>query len=298
MFFYEEGGLLMIDFEFCEPHSIEEFYSILDNSEGMVSVLAGGTDVINHIRLGKCKPSKVIALKNIKDLSIGIEYGSKGITIGAMVTLSEIVKNKVMMKTFRAISDAADKVGSKQIRNRGTLIGNICNASPAADTIPALLIYNAVVNIIGRQARRSVPLEFFLKGPGKTDLKEGEIVYSVFLPNPPANRSCYLKLSRREGVDLAIVGVAALVSENREVRIGLGAVAPTAIRAYTTEKLLSEEFLNIITFENGLEEAVKAANPISDLRASREYRLAMIKVFIRKAMEKLTPISGWGGVVK
>lgn len=276
----------MIEFEYCEPNNLQELYSILANYSGPNVILAGGTDLINHIKIGKSKPSKVITLKSVKELSNKIEFNSKRVTIGAMVTLSDLEENQLIKQMYPALSQSAGKIGSKQIRNKGTLVGNICNASPAADTLPVLLIYNSIVNIAGRQSRRSIPIELFLKGPGKTDLLEGEIVESIDIPSPKLiHSSTYLKLSRREGVDLAIVGVATFVGENGELRVALGAVGPVSFRAYSAEKLLSEGINNRTLFEKGLDEAVKLANPITDLRATREYRLAMIKVFIRKAVQ-------------
>jgi CO/xanthine dehydrogenase FAD-binding subunit len=248
-------------------------------------MLAGGTDLVNHIRVGKRTPSQVLELKNIKELNGRIEYIGRGLTIGALATLTEIEFHPVVREMFAALSESANKVGSRQIRNRGTLVGNICNASPAADTVPALLIYESIVNIIGREGRRSVLVESFILGPGKIALNKGELVESIFIPAPPEHTSCYLKLARREGADLTTVGVATMVSRNGEVRVGLGAVSPRAFRAYLAEQLLNKKLRSEVALENALEAALNQASPISDLRGSREYRLAMVKVYIKKALD-------------
>ncbi|RNB88483.1 xanthine dehydrogenase family protein subunit M [Brevibacillus nitrificans] len=272
----------MIEFSYSEPDSLVELLEMLEEGGNTAALLAGGTDLVNHIRIGKRTPSKVISLKSVRELNHEITFCQDGIMIGALTTLSAIEKHSVVRERFPALAEAVNKIGSTQIRNKGTLVGNLCNASPAADAIPALLIYNAVIHIVSKKERRTVPIEAFMKGPGKTDLQQGEIVESIFVPNPPANSgSCYLKSSRRDGADLTIVGAAALVALSGEVRIGLGAVAPVPFRAHAAEKMVRDEQVNL---DAALDEAVKQANPISDLRASREYRLAMIKTFTRKAI--------------
>jgi carbon-monoxide dehydrogenase medium subunit len=275
-----------MEFNYSNPKNISDLFALLEQYGNSAAMLAGGTDLVNHIREGKRSPQQVLELKNVKELNREIEYRENGLIIGALATLADIETHGLIRELFPAIAESANKVGSKQIRNRATLVGNICNASPAADTAPALLIYNAEVNIISRHGRRSIPVESFIKGPGKTDLKPGEVVESICVPNPPSpSSSCYVKLARREGADLTIVGVAALLSEKGEVRVGLGAVAPVPFRAYSAEALLSKGLEDPIAFEKGLEAAVSQANPISDLRGTREYRLAMIKVITRKALE-------------
>ncbi|GED29265.1 FAD binding domain-containing protein [Brevibacillus centrosporus] len=272
----------MIEFSYSEPDSLVELLEMLEEGGNTAALLAGGTDLVNHIRIGKRTPNKVISLKSVRELNHELTFCQDGITIGALTTLSAIEKHSVVREMFPALAEAVNKIGSTQIRNKGTLVGNLCNASPAADAIPALLIYNAVIHIVSKKDRRTVPVEAFMKGPGKTDLQQGEIVESIFVPTPPANSgSCYLKSSRRDGADLTIVGAAALVALSGEVRIGLGAVAPVPFRAHAAEKMARDEPVNL---DAALDEAVKQANPISDLRASREYRLAMIKTFTRKAI--------------
>lgn len=276
----------MIQFEYKSSTSIADVFGLLENSQHETTLLAGGTDLVNHLRIGKRSASQVVDLKNVKELNNRIDFvEGAGLTIGALATLTEIEFHQVVRVNFRALSEAVNKIGSTQIRNRGTLAGNICNASPAADAIPALLIYDSTVNIISRDRRRSVPLERFVKGPGQIDLNKGELVESIFIPAPPEHTSCYLKLARREGADLTTVGVAALVMNTGEVRVALGAVGPRPFRAYSAEQLLNSRPLTDYILEAALDRASSQASPISDLRGSKEYRKAMVKVYVRKALD-------------
>lgn len=275
----------MTSFDYVEPKRLTEATALLQEYGESAAILAGGTDLINHIHLGKRTPSLVLNIKNIRDLSRAIILHSNGVEIGALTSLTEVAEHSFMQAHFCAVSEAAVKVGSRQIRNRGTLVGNICNASPAADTVTALLLFDAAVRVVNVQGeRRAVPLAEFITGPGKTALSRGEMVESVFLPYlPPNAASTYLKLSRREGVDLATVGVAAAVSGG-SVRIALGAVAPKAFRAYSAERLLRSLPISDEAMEQAIKAIVAAASPISDLRGSREYRLGMIEVLAKRAV--------------
>jgi carbon-monoxide dehydrogenase medium subunit len=259
--------------------------------------LAGGTDLINNIRIGAQSPKLVILLRKIRELSGAIQEKQEGVLIGALATLSEIAQHACLRGKFPAIAESANLIGSKQIRNRATMAGNICNASPAADTVPALLLYDAMVNITGSNGRRSVPIASFVQSPNKTCLAAGEIVDSIFVPYPAVpSSSCYVRFARREGADLAIVGVAALASVTNEVRLALAAVGPTAFRAYEAENIFRQGVQDPAIWERGLAKVVDAAAPISDLRASREYRRALIKVLTAEAVRcSLNRIGTRGG---
>ncbi|WP_158734708.1 xanthine dehydrogenase family protein subunit M [Alteribacillus sp. YIM 98480] len=276
----------MSEFLYHVPNNLDDLFSTIKKHGSSAALLAGGTDLLIHLKVGKIAPQHVIDIKHVKELYEKITFCSNGMTIGALTTLINITKHPDVQKLYPALSESARKVGSKQIRNRGTLVGNICNASPAADTAPALLIYNAEVTIVGMNSRRTIPFESFIKGPGKTDLKEGEIVESLFFPFPPANStSNFVKLARREGADLTIVGTATLAASNYETRIALCAVAPIPFRACSAEYVLNQGGYNQQNIDKALEKVVHNANPISDLRATKEYRLAMVEVITRKSLE-------------
>jgi len=217
--------------------------------------------------------------------------------IGALATLDEIARHACLRRGFPAIAEAAGLIGSRQVRNRATMAGNVCNASPAADTVPALLLYDAIVNLVGANGRRSLPVADFVLSPRQTGLAAGEIVESIFVPFSAApSSSCYLRFARREGADLAIVGVAALASVTGEIRVALGSVGPIAFRAYEGEEILREGIDDPAVRERGIAKVVSAANPVSDLRASREYRLALVEVLTAEAVRcSLSRIEGRGG---
>ncbi|MEW5784589.1 MAG: xanthine dehydrogenase family protein subunit M [Bacillota bacterium] len=251
--------------------------------EERIQPLAGGTDLMVGIRGGKFKVRAVLDLKNIAALKV-LSEDEAGITIGAGVPLNDIVNFKPVREHLPILAEACHSIGTYSIRNRGTLAGNICNASPAADTAAPLYCLGALVNIAGPRERRSVPIEEFFTGPGQTALKKGELVVTVLIPKPyPTGKGIYLKASRTGSVDLATVGVA-VQSYGNEVRIALGAVAPTPVRAKSVEKAVNID---------GVKDWAQAAqlvhadiSPITDLRGSREYRYHIAEVLIRRGLEQ------------
>jgi CO/xanthine dehydrogenase FAD-binding subunit len=276
----------MAKFKYASPGSLEQTWSLLREYGPDAALLAGGTDLLADIRSGQKSPKLVIALRRMRELSNLVAATSGGLSIGALATLSDVAHNASLRSQFPAVAEAAARIGSEQIRNWGTMAGNLCNASPAADTIPALLIYDASVNLIGPNGRRQMPVEAFINAPRRTALLPGEIVESIFLPCPPAiSGSSYVRFSRREGADLAIVGVAALTSAWGAPRIALGAVGPTAFRAYAAEALLLHGFRDPAVVKAAVAKAAEAADPISDVRASRDYRLHLIQVLTAEALK-------------
>lgn len=276
----------MRSFKYIEPTSLLEATKLLKKYGSAAMILAGGTDLINQMEKGKYSPEVVIQIRKIAELSTNMEFRADGIVIGALTTLSEIADDKRVLSRFPALAEAVSKIGSKQIRNRATIVGNVCNASPAADSVPALLVHDAVVNIVtSDNNKRSVPLSSFIAGPGKPLLENTEIVESIFVPSPPElSSSTYLKLSRRDGVDLATVGVAAYADKSHTVKLAFGAVGPRAFRAYKAETFLKEASLDSRDMEFGIQQAISEASPITDLRGSSEYRLAMIETLARRAI--------------
>lgn len=248
--------------------------------------MAGGTDLLIHIRAGKRQPKLVILLRKVRDLDRAVTVSDEGVTFGALATLMDVAQHPNVRRQFPAIAEAASRVGSDQIRNRGTLCGNVANASPAADTMPPLYVYDAFVNVLGINGPRSVPIQSFVRGPGKTALVPGEIIESVFCPRPTgASSSAYLKLARREGIDIATVGAAALTSATSVVRVALGAVGPTPVRTAEAEGLLGQGLKDPEALVRGLDVLAAATNPITDIRATREYRLAMVRALARNAIQ-------------
>jgi len=274
-------------FKYLKPTSLGEAISILAKYGEAAYILNGGTDLIVEIRDKITQPEYLVDIKGISQLS-KITYNKQdGLNIGATVILNEISNSKVVQTNYPILAEACKTVGSYQVRNRATLAGNICNASPAADTAPPLLVLEAKVNIIGPTGEKIVPINQFFTGAKKNILKKGEIVTSITIP-PIKDKwtGVYLKQGRKKEVDLATVGVAVLCVRN-EVRIALGAVAPVPVRASKTEELLKGKIIDEPLLEKAGESALTEVSPISDIRSSQEYREEIVKVLVRRAILQL-----------
>ena len=274
----------MKEFEYLKPDSIKETISILSQFGEKAQILNGGTDLIVEMRDKIIQPEYLVDIKAIPQLN-RITYNKQdGLNIGATVTLNEISNSKVVQTHYPILVKACKTVGSYQVRNRATLVGNICNASPAADTAPPLLVLEAKVNIIGPTGEKIVPINQFFTGVKKNILKKGEIVTSITIP-PIKDKwtGVYLKQGRKKEVDLATVGVA-VVCIRDEVRIALGAVAPVPVRAFKTEELLKGKTIDESLLEKAGKSALTEVSPISDVRSSQEYREEIIKVLVRRAI--------------
>jgi len=272
------------EFEYLKPDSIKETISILSQFGEKAQILNGGTDLIVDMRDKIIQPEYLVDIKAIPQLN-RITYNKQdGLNIGATVTLNEISNSKVVQTNYPILVKACKTVGSYQVRNRATLVGNICNASPAADTAPPLLVLEAKVNIIGPTGEKIVPINQFFTGVKKNILKKGEIVTSITIP-PIKDKwtGVYLKQGRKKEVDLATVGVA-VVCIRDEVRIALGAVAPVPVRAFKTEELLKGKTIDESLLEKAGKSALTEISPISDVRSSQEYREEIIKVLVRRAI--------------
>ncbi len=258
--------------EYLRPESLDELFTVL-RARPDARLLAGGTDLLVRLRKAGDMPGTVVDLKRIAALRADVTRVDGFVRIGARAVMTDVATDRSVREHFPALVEAALVVGSVQIRNRATLAGNICNASPAADTAPALVAYNAVVNLIGPNGSRALPLERFFTGPGQTVRAPGEIVQSIDLPLPQEKTgSAFARLTRRHGVDLAIVSVCCVVRESGDARFAFGAVGPRPFAVNTRQ-------------DAPLEALVSDARPISDLRATAEYRRAMLPVLARRALD-------------
>jgi CO/xanthine dehydrogenase FAD-binding subunit len=231
----------------------------------------------------------MINLKKIKGLD-KISFSKKeGLRIGALVTWSTLLSSKPIHQYYPILRETASLIGCPQIRNIGTIGGNICHASPSADSAPALMIYEAQCVVAGPGRERIIPIEEIFAGVQKISLKQGEILTGFHIPTPDTeSKGCYLKFSPRKAMDLPIVGVGVLVRTSngtfQDVRIALGAVAPTPIRAKKAERFLSGKTIDDDTIRKAAEEAANESKPITDMRASREYRLGLVKELTYRAI--------------
>ncbi len=279
----------MRNFEFFEPTTIEEASSLLIQYNGKAQLLAGGTDLLIAMKDRALTPEYVISLEKIPGLD-GIQYDAEGgLRIGAMTKMRTLEQSSTLQSDYTALAEGAAEVGSIQIRNLATLGGNICHGSPAAETSAALLVFSAQVRIASAEGERTVPIEDFFLGPGKTVLKKGEIVTAFECPPLKANSgSQYLKQKIREVMDLAFVGVAASVQLKNgtvaDAKIGLAAVAPKPIRATNAEAILRGNALTEAILEQAASAASAQSSPISDLRCSADYRREMVKVLTHRAV--------------
>ena len=275
-------------FEYFAPQSLDEAQQLLmDHGEG-AHLLAGGTDLLVKMNHGLLKPATVIALKHIKGLET-ITYDPKeGLKIGATALLADVAAHPDIRKHYPAIAAGAHETANVQIRNMGTVAGNLCNAAPSADNAPTLLAMNAEVVITGAAGERRLPLDQFFKGPGQNALASGEILTAIHVPAPAGEGVSYQHISSRGKVDISAVcvGVMVRVAENvcGDVRIFLGAVAPVPMRAVKAEGVVRDKQLTEETIEAAGIAAMEESQPITDVRSSADYRKKMVAVLTRRAL--------------
>ncbi len=271
-------------FEYFEPATLGEASALLARYQGRAQPLAGGTDLLVELKEQLRRADCVVNIKKIPGIE-GLSFDPRqGLRIGALATAREIEVSPIAIQHYSSLVQAARELGSIQVRNRATIVGNVCRASPSADTLPPLIADGAVVHIARGNATRQVLLEEFFTGPGKTVLKPDELVTEIVVPAPaPRTGKAYIKHGRRKAMELATVGVAVTLSE-KDVRIVLGAVAPTPIRARRAEELLRGKTLTAELIEKAAIAAASEARPISNVRASAGYRREMVGVLTRRAI--------------
>ncbi len=271
----------LADFSYERAASAQEVDELLSAHPGDGQLLAGGTDLLVQMRSGRARPRHLIDVSRLRDSAEILELGDGTVRIGSAVRLAAVVEHPVICRRCRALAQGAATVGSAQIQNMATLVGNVCNASPAADTAPALLVHDAAVNIRSHRGARRMRVEEFFRGPGLTQLEPGEWVQSIDVPTAEIEESSYVKLGRTRGVDIAIVG-AAVARAGSEVRIGLASVAPRPLRARQSEAALAAPAPEVDW--RAVEESLEAElSPLDDVRASAEYRTAMALECVRRA---------------
>jgi len=277
----------MNSFHYARPETVADAVSLLDEYGEKARLLAGGTDLIIELRNRWVEPEIVIDVKRIPELAGGITEQDGVLSISAGTVMTDIVEDERVQRHFPALAEAAVVVGSVQIRARATLAGNICNGSPAADTAPPLLVYDAVVVVAGPGGTRRLPIDDFIVGPGKTALERGELVIAVELPIPQRARgSAYTRLTRRRGTDLASITLCAGVDADGDARIAYGSVGPRAFLVRDESGILGDPNIPIEDKVEPLDRIFSLASPsLKSLRASPDYRLAMLRVLGARALE-------------
>ena len=278
-------------FEYVAPATIQEAVSLLAGSGDRGRPLAGGTDLIVQMRAGALDVSRVIDVKKIPELNAITYRPGEGLTLGAAVPCHRIVQHPDIVKVYPGLVDAAALIGGTAIQGRATIGGNLCNAAPSGDSIPAMIVLEATCNIFGPSGMRTIPVERFCTGPGRNALARDELLVSIHFPPPLAHSgACYLRFIPRHEMDIAVVGVGASVVLGADrasimtARIALGAVGPTPLYVESAGAMLrgkapSEE---ILAAAAGV--AQEAARPITDVRGTEAQRRHLVGVLTRRAL--------------
>jgi len=274
-----------------QPMTLQEASRLLKENGAGGRFLAGGTDLVIAMKEKGLVPKYIVDLKRVPGLT-GIRENADGsITIGALTTMREIETSPLILKKYPFLAQSAAEVGSIQIRNRATVGGNMANATPSADVAPSLIALNAAAKIVGLEGEKTVPLEEFFRGPGSTIMSTDEILTEITIPKTaPELVGEYIKFSPREMMDLAYVGVAVTFNYDRktkrasQVRVVLGAVAPTPIRARGTEAMLEGKALTEELAQSAGDQAATESKPISDVRSSADNRRAMVGAMTKRAI--------------
>ena len=270
------------------PSTTKEAATFVKRAKGKAFVLAGGTDLMVRMKSGFIEPDLVVDIKQISAMQ-SITKSATGFRIGAAVSAAEMGENTALKKAWPGVVESANLIGSDQIQNRCTIAGNLCNASPAADAVPALIAAGAKVNVVGPQRRRTVSIEKIITSPGKTSLTKGEIVESITLPKrAPRSGDAYLRFIPRSEMDIAVVGAGVnLVLDNNSVvksaRVALGAVAPTPLLVPDAAKAIIGTKLNKAALTKLADACSAACLPIDDKRGTVEFRTEVAGVLARRA---------------
>lgn len=278
-------------FEYREVQTVQEAVALMGQEQGG-RIMAGATDVLIRWRQGLWKPTYVLNIKRIPGLNEVSYMAPTGLSLGALTTVRTLERHALIRAHYPALTQAASTFAGVQIRNLATVGGNVCNASPSGDTLPALLAYGATCRVVGPEGERLVPLHTFFRGPGQTVLQPPELVVELRLPPPsPHCGALYIKHSPRSTMDIAAVGVASVISLDgpdgvcRDVKIALGAVAPTVIRATAAEAVLTGQRVDAMRLEQAAQAAADAASPIDDIRGTATHRKAIIAPLVRRTLQ-------------
>jgi carbon-monoxide dehydrogenase medium subunit len=280
----------MSEVRYAAPQTLDAAVALLAGANGQARVLAGGTDLLIQMRGGRVAPELLVDVKGIAEMrTVAAENG--GLRFGAAVTCMELVEHAAFASTWPGLTDAVKLIGSIQVKGRATVGGNLCNASPAADSVPALIAAGALARIVGPSGRREVEVEHIPAGPGKTSLARGEIVTSFFLPaRPPHSGDAYLRFTPRTEMDIAVVGAGVSLTLDakgvcRQARVCLGAVAERAVLVPEAAAALIGSSVDAAALKRLAAAASAACRPIDDKRGTKEFRIKIAGVMARRAAE-------------
>jgi len=269
------------------PATTKEAVALLAKAKGEAHVLAGGTDLLVRMKTGLAEPNLVVDIKRIPDMT-SITKTKKGFRIGAAVSGAQLGAHKALAKAWPGVVEATNLIGSDQIQGRCTMVGNLCNASPAADSVPAMIAAGAKAVVVSKGGRRTVPVEKIVTGPGTTSLRKGEVIEAITLPDAGKRTGdAYLRFTPRTEMDIAVVGVGICLSIERGVvkkaRVCLGAVAPTAILVPGAARALVGSKLDDAALDKLAQACSRACRPIDDKRGTAAYRTRIAGVLAKRA---------------
>ena len=281
----------MEPFEFVTPSSIEEAVKVLASNGDKARMIAGGTDILVQMRAGRRTPSVVVDVKSIPELNAISYDASKGLTLGAAVPCYKIYQDQTLAAAYPGLIDTAWLIGGIQIQGRASIGGNVCNAAPSGDSIPAVIVLNGVCNIAGPNGTRELPTEEFCTAPGQNALQKGEMLVSISFPAPLANSGAnYQRFIPRNEMDIAVVGVGSSVLLDASgqnfvsARIALASGAPTPVFAKEAGDSLAGKAVSDEAIQQASELAMAAAKPINDMRGTIRQRIHLIGVYTRRTL--------------
>ncbi|MDA3872110.1 MAG: xanthine dehydrogenase family protein subunit M [Candidatus Marinimicrobia bacterium] len=275
---------ILNDFEYEQPKNLKETFILLSKFQDKAKILAGGTDLIVNLKEELAKPKIVIDIKGITELN-KIDISADNIFIGAGITFTEIMESTFIKEKLPILWEASKKVASIGIRNRATIVGNICSAVPSLDSAPALLVYNAEVIVQNEKNNRIISIHDWFVRPKKTTLNPDELVLGIKIPIVK-HAGVYEKLGRYKGEDLAQAGIGIFVDEKMNYRFAYCAVGPIPKRMKKLEEFLKGKVISNELIEEATELIPDEISPISDIRSSKEYRTHMMKVMFKRGLQK------------
>ena len=283
----------MQDFEYVAPTTLEEAVKLLSGNGLRAKALAGGTDILIQMRGYRFEIDRLVDVKKIPELNVLSCSEAGGLTLGAAVPCYQVYEDPAVQRLYPGLTDSASLIGGIQIQGRATVGGNLCNAAPSGDTIPSLLVLEASCEVVGPNGSRTIPIEEFCTGPGRSVLQPGEVLVSLKLPPPKANSGAhFLRFIPRNEMDIAIAnsGVSVLLDDSKQrilsAKIALGSVAPTPVMARAAMEFLSGKEATEATLEEAGEAAKSAASPINDMRGTVKQREHLVGVLTKRALRK------------
>ncbi len=274
------------EINYFRASTLEEALELISKLEN-VKVLAGGSDLLIDLKIRRYEVKNVVDISGIKELSY-IEDRGDHVAIGAATKLQDIVESPIIATKAPVLAEAVNEMASWQVRNVATIGGNLCNASPAADTAPPLLVLNARLRLVSLEGEREVPITGFFLGPRKTVLRKGELLKEIMVPYERGAGASFIKLGRRNAFTLSVVAVATLVKVRNgifdDVRVALNSVAPKPVRAVSVEKFLKSREVSMSAIEEGAKRVLQDISPISDVRASADYRKEISVILTKESL--------------